>query len=345
MLKRYLAGALGGLVLAAGTANAQEVTVAIAGNSFALIPLHAAVAAGDFDKVGLKVNVDYIGSGSKAAAAMIGGNADVYIGSTSTVLNGQMQGVDIVAFAAVTTQYTSSVAVSEKWAANHNVTADSPLEEKLKALKGIRLATTGPGDGAESVVRYLAKEAGLDPDRDMTIVGIGSTASAYLAAMEQGMVDAISYSPPLPQMVEKEQNAVILFNNSLGAVDYLDGYFYVAAMARRDWLESNPDAAAKFVAGLQLALDGIRVPEISRQVMAKVGESNFPDLDKEVFQSIWSDLDKMTPPTVEITKPMFERVIEFENLKNEKKTDPATADRFFVTEYIEKGLEIAKSVQ
>lgn len=345
MLKRCLAGVLGSLVLTAGAMNAQEVNVAVSADSFAYAPLYVALELGTFDKVGLKVNIEKIGSGSKAAAAMIGGNADIYVGSTPTVLNAQMQGVDVVAFTALTTQYTSSIAVSEKWAAEHNVTADSPLEEKLKALKGLRISITGPGSGTDSVIRYLARQAGLDPDRDMSIVPIGNTPSAHLASMQQGMVDGFVYSPPLPQIAQKEQNAVILFDNNIGAVDSLDGFFYIAAIARRDWLESNPDAAAKFAAGIQLALDSIRVPELSEQAMVKVAEKSFPDLDRDVFQKIWAGLDKMTPASVEIDRPMFERVISYENLSNENKTDPEDADKFFANEYAAKGVEIARSMQ
>ncbi len=344
MIRKYLFAALGSIMLFSVPAYAQKAVVTVSGESFAYTPFYAALAMDYFEKVGLDVELQKASSGSKAAAATIGGNADIYVGSTVTVLNAQQQGAELVAFAPVVTQYTSSIAVSKKWAETHNVTADSPIEEKYKALKGMRVAVTGPGSGTDQIIRYLAREAGLDPDRDLQIIGIGSNPSSMLAALQQDQVDAIVYSPPTPELAEKEQDAVILFNNNIGAVKSLDGFFYIAAIARRDWLEANPEAATKFAAGLQLALNGVRDPEIAMKAKAGVRGTYIPDLDDEILERLWSDLDKTNPKTVKISRPMMEQVVNFFNMFATDKIDLADIDKFYSNEFAAKAIELSKSV-
>ncbi len=333
MVRKFLIGALGGVMLAAAAQAQEAVEVSLSGDGFAYTPLFVAMAMGHFDEVGLKVTVQKASSGTKAAAAVVSGDADIYVGSTTNVINAQKQGVDMLAFGALVTQFTSNITVSKKWAADHGVTTDSSHEEKLKALKGMRVGVTGPGGGGDLILRYLAREAGLEPDRDMQIIGIGGSNSSLLAALQQDQVDAIAYSPPTSELAEKDQGAVILFNSNIGQVKSLDGFFYIAAVARRDWLDKHPETAIKFDAAIQMALNDLRDPKLTEKAKAGVRGKYIPDLEDAVLNKLWSDLDKTTPPTVTITKEMMEKVVDFANMFTTDKTDLAQTGKFYTNEY------------
>src|SRR3546814_8990122 len=79
----------------------------------------------------------------------------------------------------------------------------------------------------------------------MTIVALGSSEAAMLAAFDQGKVNSLSKSAPTFYVAEREYGATMLFHVSTGAVKSLDGYFQVGAAARSDWLANHEEEAIK----------------------------------------------------------------------------------------------------
>jgi NitT/TauT family transport system substrate-binding protein len=70
-----------------------------------------------------------------------------------------------------------------------------PEISTLKALTGKTIGVTAVGSTNFSVLQLLAKSVGLDPEKDMKVAAVG-TNEARLAALKQGLVDAIVISPP-----------------------------------------------------------------------------------------------------------------------------------------------------
>ncbi len=161
------------LVLCLGYVQAQEkakVPVLHAGEGFAYIPLFLANIMGYFNDVGLDVEVIRGGSGSQPAAAILNGDAQINVGSTVTLVNAVANGADMKAFASLVSQYTSTPVISAEWAKKHGITGESTKEQQLAALKCARLDVTGPGSGADPLIRYLVREGGMDPDSDVEMV-------------------------------------------------------------------------------------------------------------------------------------------------------------------------------
>lgn len=317
---RALAGAfvlaLAGLAAGPATdpAAAQDkVVVTHSTKSFAFLTYFAASAMNYFEDQGVEVEEVRTGSGSKSLAAMVNGDAHIYLGSTASAFKTRAKGVPIRLIAPVVSQLTSSIVVTGDWAEEHGVTEDSPLEEKLAALKGARIAISGPGSGADQAARYAIAEAGLDPDRDTELVAMGSNAATYMSAMEAGQIDGFCTSPPQIQVAEKDFGAVILVNMAAGELPALDGYFYIGMMARDDWVEQNLDAAAKVVAGLKRAMDAIHDPERNAEVAQAVYDKYYTDMDRDLFQSVWEDQTKSVPKSLDMSDAMMKDVITFYN--------------------------------
>jgi NitT/TauT family transport system substrate-binding protein len=297
-----------------GQANAAEkVRIIHSTGGFSYIPVFVAEAMGYFEEAGLDVEMLRTESGSKALAAVIGGDADIFMGSTNSPIVAQSKGAPIVLFAAMLNQYSSDIFVSKAWAEQHDITSESSYEDRLAALKGLTIGVTGAGSGTEQIVRYLAQEAGLDPDRDMTIVALGSSEASMLAAFDQGKVDALSRSAPTYYVAEREYGATMLFHVSTGAVKVLDGYFQVGAAARSDWLASHEAEAIKVVQAIQKALNTIRDPETGPKARDAVRKAYYESLDPDLFKRAWDDLDESVPETAAVNIKMVEQVIEFSN--------------------------------
>lgn len=305
--------ALSGLVAAPVAAEGQKVVVAHSTTSFAFLTFFVAEAMNYFEEAGVEVEDVRTGSGSKAMAAMVNGDANIYIGSTATAFKSRAKGVPVKIIAPVVRQLTTSIVVSEEWAKSHNVTKASPLDEKLAALKGARLAVSGPGSGGDQTVRYVAAEAGLDPDRDLQIVPMGSNASTYMSAMDAGQIDGFAISPPAIHVAEKEFNSTILINLAAGELPSMDGYFYIGMLARDDWYTENMDAAARVVKGLKMAMDAVHDPKLNAVAAQATYEKYYSDMDRELFQRVWDDQTNSVPKSLDMDNATLTGILDFYN--------------------------------
>lgn len=319
------------LMAGATAAFAQEkVRLVHSTNSFAFVPFFTAVAMDHFAEVGLEAEVIRAGSGSKTVAAVVGGSADVGVGAASGVLFSRKEGIDMVMMSGLVTQYSSSIVFSKDWAAQQGLTAESPYEDMLKGMKGARIGTSGPG-GGDHIVRYFAREAGLDPDRDLTIVYLGSDIAVFQAAMENDQIDGIAMSAPTPQIAIRDQGAIYAFDTGAGKVPALNGFLYIVTSARKDWIDANPETARKVDAAFQLALDTINDPARTDEARDRVHAMYYADTDKALFDQIWAEFAAGASKTTKITRDQIERVVEFTNaFETENPIDPATIDGSFV---------------
>jgi NitT/TauT family transport system substrate-binding protein len=85
-------------------------------------------------------------------------------------------------------------------------TAKAAGFKSFKDLKGMKIGVSAPGSSTHNLVKQLLTKAGLDPAKDVSIVGAGVGAGA-IAAMKSGQIDAISNVDPV--MTKLELDGVI----------------------------------------------------------------------------------------------------------------------------------------
>jgi NitT/TauT family transport system substrate-binding protein len=71
----------------------------------------------------------------------------------------------------------------------------------VKALRGKKISVSGIGSGPDSLLRDLLKRNGIEPGRDVTILGVGSNPT-LLASLQNNVVDASMLSPPFTFMAD-----------------------------------------------------------------------------------------------------------------------------------------------
>src|SRR5207249_7743951 len=69
-----------------------------------------------------------------------------------------------------------------------------------------------PGAPTDLFARYYVRQAGLDPDKDVQIIRIGSIAG-LLAALRSDQIDGYMLSAPSPQQVEQQGLGQILIKS------------------------------------------------------------------------------------------------------------------------------------
>src|SRR4029453_3026675 len=83
-----------------------------------------------------------------------------------------------------------------------------PEYKSLKELKGKTLGISSFGATPDVGARMMLKQAGLDPEKDIKVLALGSDA-ARLTALKQRVVDVVVISPPADAQMEKQGTKIL----------------------------------------------------------------------------------------------------------------------------------------
>jgi NitT/TauT family transport system substrate-binding protein len=187
------------LVVAATPVHAQlekrDVHIAVGGKSaFYYLPLTIAEQRGYFRDEGLEVKISDFAGGSAALRAVVGGSAEVVSGAYEHTISLQGKKQFFQAFVLQGRLPQIALGVSSAKAGSF---------KSLKDLKGMKIGVSAPGSSTHNLVKQLLTKAGLDPNKDVSIVGAGIGAGA-IAAMRSGQLDAISNVDPVMTKLEMD---------------------------------------------------------------------------------------------------------------------------------------------
>ena len=332
-----VAALLGGAPFPGAPAVAKDrVDAAMSTTGFAYLPLLVADAMGYYAAQDLAVEFNLTGGDSKSMAALLGGGAQIYAGAVSPILRARASGTEALAIGAVLTQYASNLVVSGEWARAKGITAGSSYADKLAALKGATIAITAPGSGTDHLVRFLAKSARLDPERDLTITALGN-GETMTAALVQKRIDGFTISAPAAENAVKNHGAVMLFNFSKGEVRDLDGFLYIGFAALEPWARANPAVVARFLKAEQSALDAIHDPARTDRARDAVWAKYHRSIDKAFYDEVWAGTAEAYPRSVALKPEQIDRVVAFVNEFDKRPLDPAAAAKAWTDGYAKAG--------
>ncbi len=329
-----LAGSLA-LAAAAPVQAADKVNFAMPSVGMLYLPVYVADQMGYFTDADIDANLQvFKAGGGTAMASVLGGDMDVYIGSTSAALRAAAQDTNTVIIGALMTQYASNVVMRGAFAEEKGLTADSSVEERLAALKGARIGVTGAGSGTHQLALYMLTEAGLDPERDATVVFVGG-GSEILAAFSRDRIDAFTLSNPTSDTAIAQYNGFLLFNTAAGQLPALDGFLYISVNTRQGWIDENPEVAKRMMSAIQRAQVAMHDPEQTEAIRDKVYEAYFPKVDKALFDQAWTSVLPAYPTSPEISRKQMDEVVGFLNTFSEKPLDGLDIDKAYTNAMID----------
>jgi NitT/TauT family transport system substrate-binding protein len=184
--------------LACHAALAESVKIALPVASLESMPIYISQANGLFKKHNVEVDVITSRGGGEAMKAFISG--DVQIVATGFPEVGLMRAhnVDVELFFAQTSRVPFAMIGRKE------------LDLKSVAdLKGKTIAVTSPGSLTANLARYFVKEAGLDPDKDVSLVSVGG-GGEILGALKSGKADAAMLFEPFVTIAIQQGFATML---------------------------------------------------------------------------------------------------------------------------------------
>lgn len=197
------------------------------------------------------------GQGENAPALISGAGEFALISSTSAMkAAAQDQGVVIVG--GVVNKYASNVVIKKDVIDAAGARADSPLDAKVKLLKDLKIATTGPGGGPDLLMRYLVRKGGMDPERDLTLTPIQGGPSAMLAALERGQIDGFCLSSPTSDTANQKFGTAYLFNMAEDPIPDLVDFMYISVAATQSYTDRNEALVTGYLRALGRGLSFIK---------------------------------------------------------------------------------------
>jgi NitT/TauT family transport system substrate-binding protein len=223
--------------LAAGPADAADkpmlhITLIEATPAFHSLPVFALKQnAKDYN---LEVENLQIQGGGEAGVIFAGGQADIMMSGFDKPVEFMARGmVDVRVFGAILKSINWSLVVPTK----------SPIKT-VADLKDKTIGISGAGASSDMLMRWALRRANLNPDKDVTLVALGSVANLY-SGVENGRVEAgVLVRPFLSKAVDSGMARVV---GDWEALPYPN----LVSIARAKDLETHPETFQRFQSALR----------------------------------------------------------------------------------------------
>jgi len=274
----------------------KKLNVCFSSPSGTMVPVWYAFEKDLFEKYGLDVNLAYIGSGSRAATAMIAGDVAFCQIAGSAVTNSVVAGADLVMIGGLFNTYVYSLMVT-------------PDIQSADDLVGKAVAISRAGSSSDAAIRVALEGLGLVPDTDVAVLAIGGQ-SARLAAMESGAVSGTVVS--VPETVEaKEVGFVELLDMSTLNVPFQ----HTGVATTRTLLDSDRETAVNFMKAVTEAIALMKSdPEGTKSVMAEYllldVEDDAASLDEAFNVLILGYLPEAPYPTLDGIQTLLTNLVD-----------------------------------
>ena len=227
----------------------RPVRVAYTAIDTVFLPIWVTKEARFFEKNKLPVELISVRSSALCISAHLAGEIEICAGGTSPVISAHLQGQrEIVLFG--TLNKKAGFWVYSK-----------PTITSIAGLRGKRFGVTRFGGALDFASRYMLKQAGLDPNRDVTMVQVGSTPDIVLA-LAADSIDAGTLSLP-SNLRAKELGYLELADFT----DVKDSYPSTGLLAKRQFIIDNKGKMESFVKAL---IEGIHYTLTNRQAALKI---------------------------------------------------------------------------
>lgn len=267
---------IGGLVLCSNALYAQvkpekeKIRIGYAARAVAHSVPYVANEAGFFAEEGLQVEVVRT-SGSIAPMALIANEVDLAIMSAYLAIPVADRNKDVVMLGGFS-RYASMVFVTR------------PNIRNAQDLKGKIIGIQRPGDAYEKSVRFALKHIGLDADKDVQLLALGSN-DVMWSALQTGKVSATILSPPGTLFARKAGMNFMVDLNDL-RLEYQGS----TITTRRSLIQKNPNTAR---AALRAIIRGVHLFKTRKEETMRILSKFLGTKDREALEESYDYAAKM----------------------------------------------------
>ncbi len=210
--------------------------------------------SGAFEKYGLRIRPIFIRGGVVGVQALLSKDVLVEMQGGAAVVSAWAQGAKELKYIGAVGNKLDYILVANK---NIRTPAD---------LKGKKVAVSQIGSSSDFVARYALRQVGLNPEKDVAIVGLGPAGERW-AALQGGYIDATIVQPPLTLLARKAGLPIFV---DLAKVDF--EYTISGVVTIASFIRSDPETVMNFMRGLADGMDFYRDERNKDQVVRFLGE-------------------------------------------------------------------------
>jgi NitT/TauT family transport system substrate-binding protein len=276
MMKRSLFMVVGLLIItgliAVHAKELQKVSCSETLRTFGFVPLYVADGKGFFEKNGLKVEI-ISAPGPLAMQVLVLGQVQFCAAGHGMVANLFLKGKKVKI-------------VNQMRDKSSCALVGRPEISRITDLKGKLIGCSQIGTEPYAVGRYLAAKAGMNPEKDITMVGVGDMASME-KALENNRIQAAVTTEPLTSKLLLEKKGVLLarLNTRKDSLKYFNSpsYSFSILTVEDEYIKKNSLTVQKFVNAMVAAEKWILAHSVNE--LADVLVPYFPGMSKEIIKT------------------------------------------------------------
>jgi ABC-type nitrate/sulfonate/bicarbonate transport system substrate-binding protein len=249
-----------------------------------------AYRSGSFEKHGLKIEPIYIRGGLMGIQAALSGDLLLQLQGASTVVAAWAQG-------AKEFQFIGAVGNRLDY-----ILAVHPSIKRPDDLKGKRIGVSQLGSSTDFIARLAARRLGLNPEKDVQIVGVGGQGDRW-TALTAGQIQATVLQSPFTLKARKAGYPTFI---DFSKEDF--EYTIAGPVTTRSFIRAERETVMNFMRGLADGMDFYRDEKNKDRVIKYLGEYYRSNVVEELEETrrVYS---QVTPGLPIVTAKAMENVI------------------------------------
>ncbi|HXV81269.1 MAG TPA: ABC transporter substrate-binding protein, partial [Candidatus Binatia bacterium] len=246
----------------------KKITIAYSGISASQTPAWVAYEQGFFKKNGLDVQLIFIEAGSRTVQTLISGDVAAAQVAGTSVIQSNLQGSGVVMIGGFLNTMDYKLVVAR------DIT-------RPDQLKGKTVAVSRVGSSSDFATRYALEKYGLIPDKDVSILQIGSQPARF-SALETGKIQGVMIAVPLTAKAKK------MGFNTLADLQMLGlEYQHTGLAVTRNLIKRQPDLVLNILRSFVEAIHYMKTHRNeSLTILAKYLKTDDVDALEDAYESI-----------------------------------------------------------
>jgi NitT/TauT family transport system substrate-binding protein len=251
----------------------------------------AAYRSGAFEKHGLKLNPVLIPGGVTALQSLMAKELFIQLTAGPAAIRAWARGAKEITFIGAVGNRLDYVIVAD------------PSVRSANDLRGKRIGVSQLGASPDFIARLGLRRLGLNPEKDVTIVPIGSPGERW-ASLTAGQVQASLFQTPFTLRARKAGYVTLL---DFATQDF--PYIISGVLTTRSYIRSDRETVMNFMRGLADGMDFYRSEKNREAVIRFLSEYYRSNAAEELEETV-KVYSRVTPGLPTVTVKSIENVID-----------------------------------
>ena len=301
------------LALAVRPASADDlrkVTIAFAGKGMSFLLQYIAIGGGFYKQEGLDPDSVDVASGTRQAAAVMGGSAEITQVGFAHTMHAVGRGGSLVGICTGFDVYPIALVLSNDAIKRLGITDTMSIDEKIKRVKGVRIGITSPGSSTDEFMRTVMLVRGMNPSTDVQLQPIGIRAP-MVAAMQQGATDGFAFMSPFTNIAVSRGIGQVIADPMTGQLAEYRDVPYQVITTSRETLATKRDLLLHVVRAMTRAM---KFAHEDKEGARKVVRPFFEGTSDADFNTAFDTYINAVPTTPVISQAQVDNTVKMVNL-------------------------------